>query len=114
MLELEIVAPNGRRLTDAALVDTGADTSAFPLHWMRRLGIYKKDCRKRQFDTAGGCADQWSFADGVEAIILGQRVTLRAVFVDAPVALLGRDDFLASFRVNFDQRAQLFTVEPYV
>jgi predicted aspartyl protease len=113
MVDLEVIAPTGHRLVDAALVDTGADCSAFPLHWMRRLGIRKKDCLVRTFETAGGPAKQWRFRDGLQAVILGRRIGLEACFVDTPVALLGREDFLAHFRVSFDQRQCRFTIRPY-
>jgi hypothetical protein len=110
MLPLEIIGLDGRRHSDSALIDTGADSSAFPLFWMKLLGIRKKDCRKQDFTSAGGTADQWNFRDGLTAIILGQQVQLVANFVDTPIALLGREDFLVRFRVRFDQSRQRFTI----
>ncbi len=110
---LELIGPTGLRVTDAALVDTGADVSAFPVSWMRRLKIFKKDCRRETIETAAGLGTQWRYEDGVDAIILGRRITLQATFADTPVALLGREDFLMHFRVSFDQRACRFTIRPY-
>lgn len=54
MVGLEVIGPTGLRVTDAALVDTGADVSACPVSWMRRLKIFKKDCRRETIETAAG------------------------------------------------------------
>jgi hypothetical protein len=41
-------------------------------------------------------------------------VKLYAVFSPLlPIALLGREDFMAHFKVMFDQRQRSFTLEPY-
>ena len=54
IIPLRLCGPNGAVLTDSGLIDTGADSSAFPLWIMKRFGIRKKDCRKEKFDTSGG------------------------------------------------------------
>jgi hypothetical protein len=100
-------------VTDEGLVDTGADTSAFPLWIMKKFGILKRECRQEKFDTAGGKAKQWIWEDGIDATILGKRVKLHGVFCDTPVILLGRNDFLGRFKVAFDERALSFSVTPY-
>jgi predicted aspartyl protease len=110
---IEVTGPNGKKITDSALIDTGADTSAFPLHWMRRLGVLKKNCDEQEFLTAGGCANQWNYEPGLDAVIVGRRIKLTAVFVDTPVALLGREDFMAEFEVWFDQRGSRYALRPY-
>jgi hypothetical protein len=113
IVALQVTGPNGKTISDSALLDTGADTSAFPLHWMRRLGIWKKDCTAQEFLTASGCADQWSYEPGLEAVVLDRRLRLRGVFVDTPVALLGREDFMSEFEVSFDHRHSRFSLRPY-
>lgn len=43
-----------------------------------------------------------------------ETVELVAAFSDAlPIALLGRGDFFAAFRVGFDERSQTFRLEKY-
>jgi hypothetical protein len=113
IVALQVTGPNGKTIIDSALLDTGADTSAFPLHWMRRLGIRKKDCSAQEFLTAGGCARQWSYEPGLEAVVLERCFRLYAVFVDTPVALLGRDDFMSEFELWFDHRGSRFSLRPY-
>lgn len=113
MVDLELFAPNGATLRDAALIDTGADASAFPIHWLNRLEIRKKDCRRRTVATACGPGVQWRYPERMRAKILGHDVELEAVFVDAPVALLGRADFMEYFEITFDQRARRLRARPY-
>lgn len=95
------------------MIDSGADASAFPVHWMRRLGIRKSHCRRSTFETACGQGVQWTYKHDLVAMIVGQELPLKAVFVDAPVALLGRQDFFAHFAVRFDQRNERFTLSRY-
>jgi hypothetical protein len=113
MVDLELIAPNGVTLHDAALIDTGADASAFPLYWLNRLQLRKKDCRRRAFSTAGGSAYQWRYPERMRATIMGHEVELDAVFVNTPVALLGRADFMEYFEVTFDQRGGRLHARPY-
>jgi hypothetical protein len=114
MLDVEIIGLDGRRWRDGALVDSGADRSAFPLHWLRRLGIRRTvDCRKRTFDGAGGSGTQWLYEDGIQTLIEGRRIRLAGCFVDSPVILLGREDFLCHFEVRFDQRNSRYFLRAY-
>lgn len=98
-------------LADAALIDSGASASAFPIHWMAKLGIQEEECEPQRLVTAGGRATQQHYPPGVVAEILGRTVRLEANFLKAPVALLGRSDFFKRFRVTFDQRKGYFFVE---
>lgn len=113
LIDIEVVAPDGRLWQDSALIDTGADTSAFPEHWLKRLGILKKDCEFRRFTTAGGIGKQWRHPDRLQANIAGRQLLLEACFVNTPVVLLGREDFLMHFEVAFDQRNSRFRIRPY-
>src|SRR3954469_18558293 len=103
MVPMRLKGPNGATITEAGLVDSGADTSAFPLWMMRPFGIRKRDCKKESFDAAGGTAKQWIYPEPLEALIMSRRVKLEAVFCDTPVPLLGRCDFFRRFRVTFLQ-----------
>jgi hypothetical protein len=110
---VELRGPNGAVIRDSGLVDSGADSSGFPLWIMKSFEIRKRDCREEEFETAGGPAKQWIWDDGIDATILGRRLKLHGVFCDTPVLLLGREDFFARFKVRFDERAFTFRVEPY-
>jgi hypothetical protein len=114
MIDVEVVSLDGRRWRDGALIDSGADRSAFPLHWLRRLGIRKTvDCHQRKFEGAGGPATQWHYEDGIDAVIAGRRMRLAGCFVNAPVILLGREDFLCHFEVRLDQRNSRYFLRAY-
>jgi hypothetical protein len=113
MLDVEIIGKDGNSVLDVALVDTGADVSAFPRHWRRRLGILHKECRRRSVVTASGTGFKLVYEPGVEAVILGRRLRLQATFLDTPVALLGREDFLNAFQVTFDQPAERFAIDAW-
>jgi hypothetical protein len=103
-----------------ALVDSGCDLTTFPVEWAHHLGIDFDACEKIAGLSAAGATDAddenaprvWE--PGVEAIILGRKIRLGAVFrPNLPIILLGRDDFFHTFKVSFDQRRKTFTVEPY-
>jgi hypothetical protein len=113
MVELELIGAGGQRVSDAALIDTGADKSAFPRSWMKRLGVDRKACDSHPFDSAMGTGSQLRYPDGLRAIAFGREIQLQANFVNTPVALLGREDFLNEFEVRFDQRNSRFMVWSY-
>jgi hypothetical protein len=102
-----------RVIEDFALVDTGADSSAFPLWMMSRFGVAREDCEAVEFESAAGPGKQWIWSSPITAVILDRRLSLKPVFADTPTTLLGREDFLGEFKVSFDQRASSFTLEPY-
>jgi hypothetical protein len=113
MIPVRVVGPNGKLVTDFALLDTGADTSGFPIHWMRRLGIRKKDCIRQTCQTACGMGVQWTYEPGLETVVIGRKIRLRAVFTDAPVALLGREDFMSEFEIWFYHLNSRLALRPY-
>jgi hypothetical protein len=117
LINFKLVGPNGSTVEDSGLIDTGADSSAFPLWMMDSFGISKEECEENDFDTSGGAAKQWVWQangeDSFAATILDRRVRLKAVFTDTPVPLLGRDDFLACFKVLFAQRGPWYAIRPY-
>jgi hypothetical protein len=103
-----------------ALVDTGCDVTSFPSEWAEELGIDLADCTPFAGVTAAGkdggdvAAQPRRWAQGVDALVLGQKVHLEAVFRPGlPILLLGREDFLSYFRASFDQRAKIMRLESY-
>lgn len=98
------------------LVDSGADNAMLPVEFAEHLvGIDLASCRREECNTAGGLTTQHVWPDGLDAEVQGINVTIRlkTSFSETPVFLLGRHDFFASFVVQFDQRAQQFTLETY-
>jgi hypothetical protein len=85
---------------------------------MDHLGIDVAECREEDCETAGGVIKQHIWPKGIDVEIqqLRRRVTLKAAFsagLPPQVVLLGRKDFFAEFRVEFDERAQTFSLDPY-
>lgn len=104
----DIVLPIGTY----GLVDSGADRSVLPASWAARLGIdIAEDCVAVTARTAGGQVQNFECNRGIEVVIVGQRLTLRAAFSEGvPWVLLGRDDFFHHFDVSFKHREQQFTL----
>jgi predicted aspartyl protease len=113
MIPIRLYGVGGAVVEDSALIDTGADSSAFPLSMMSRLGIQEADCDPGTFESAGGEAKKWTYRRSLNAQIAGQEIELKAVFCNTPVSLLGREDFLGRFRVGFDQRKSRYRIQPY-
>jgi len=104
-----------------ALVDSGCDVSNFPAAWAAHLGLDFEECDKFSGLTAAGKDDEddedkapRKWAPGVEAVVMGRKIHLEAVFRPGlPVILLGREDFFQEFTISFDQRAKTFRLEWY-
>lgn len=115
-IPMNLVAQDGSMLPQIyGLVDSGADCSMFPSQWAAALGIdLQQDCLGQTGETAGGESDQHVYVQGVDAIIMGRKLHLEAVFCEGlKVALLGRSDFFQEYKVFFDQRSMTFRVESY-
>jgi hypothetical protein len=97
----------------AAVVDSGASCSCFPVTYAEELGIDLSDCEQRTGGTAGGPAEQYVWHEGLATEICGVAITLSAVFASTKVPLLGRDDVFRHFRVLFDERRRTFTLTAY-
>ncbi len=104
-----------------AVVDSGCDVTSFPKGWAATLGIEFDKCDQFAGVTAAGQDDQNKpanlprrYAPGVDALVMGHKVHLEAVFRPGlPVILLGREDFFQEFKVFFDQRKKTFRLERY-
>jgi hypothetical protein len=113
VLPVVLVGPAGESPPLMALVDSGADSSLFPIQIAPLIGIDVTRCEQATGMTAGGPSSRYIWDDGLQAIILGREVRLRGVFGACPVILLGRGDFFDTFRVAFDQREKTFSLDPY-
>jgi hypothetical protein len=88
------------------IVDSGCDSTTFPLEWAERLGIDPDvDCVPQEGSTAGGATTQFVYAPGVYVLLLGKKLLLGATFAPlCPHVLLGREDFFLYFKsISFDQ-----------
>ncbi len=108
-----LAGPTGQSPPLMALVDSGADSSLFPVQIAPLIGIDVTRCEQATGMTAGGAANRYIWEDGVQATILGRDVRLRGAFGACPVILLGRGDFFDTFKVAFDQREKTFSLDPY-
>jgi hypothetical protein len=97
-----------------ALVDSGCDVTSFPSAWAEELGIDLSECAAFAGVTAAGkdgataASQPRRWAPGVDALVLGQKIHLEAVFRPGlPILLLGREDFFTYFKVSFDQKAKI-------
>jgi hypothetical protein len=114
MVDIKLFGAPGGPLSDSALLDSGADGCAFPLQWMKRLGIEMDNCDPETLETAGGPSREWTYRGVMlDLFVCGQMVPVKGVFSDTPVALLGRGDVFARFRITFDQKKQRFRMDPY-
>jgi hypothetical protein len=113
LVPFKVVGPNGAVIVDSGLVDSGADSSAFPVWMMKRFAILKRECKKEKFETSGGEGVQWIYPRNLEATIFERHMALTAIFTETPIALLGREDFFSAFRVGFDERTLTLTIDPY-
>lgn len=111
-----IVSGPKAKIPVPGLIDSGADSSMFPIEWAGHLGVDLSSCREEDCSTAGGVVKHHIWDAGLEAEVqaLGHKIRLNAAFCDGlPVVILGRNDFFAAFKVAFDQQAQTFTLEKY-
>lgn len=84
--------------------------------WAAHLGIdFMNDCAELEGRHAGGIdRSQRVYRGHIHGNLMGCKVPLSAVFnPNMPFALLGREDFFAYFKVEFDQRAQTFRLKAY-
>jgi hypothetical protein len=97
-----------------ALVDSGADSSLFPVSIAGLLGVDLASCAEIDGMTAGGVSKRFAASVPVVGDCCGKTITLNAAFEpNLPIILLGREDFFTHFKVVFDQRSRRLTVHPY-
>lgn len=99
----------------AALVDSGADRSAIPLHLAIAVGVTYDPAKPTLSQGAGGKFEQFEATSEVllQSEIGPIKLDRPTLNGHIPLILLGRNDFFASYRVKFDQRAGLMEIEPY-
>jgi hypothetical protein len=92
-----------------ALVDSGADSSTFPVAMMGVLGVSLSQCVEGQCTTPAGPAPMYTYPPGLRAQLDGTEVHLAGTFTPGQTVLLGRADFFSRYLlVGFNERAQTF------
>lgn len=96
-------------------MDSGADSTVFPVEFAEELGISIDACRVLEFEAADHLGTEWVWHEPLTCTFDGQLVELPAAFTNSPlgIVLLGREDFFVHYRVTIDQRDQTFTLEQY-
>lgn len=112
-IPMRLTGVNGRAFPVYALPDSGADASCFPEEWAPQLGIDLSACTKHPVNTGAGKTHHHVWDVGLMAKINGLDIELEAVFGPINVPVLGRRDFFAHFRVEFDERAHVTRLIPY-
>ena len=114
MVPIAVLGPNGEPLTDYALADTGADSTAFPLDHAVELGIsLDHDCDEQEVTTANGKGTQYVYAPGLAAVVEETQFTVTGVFTNTPVIVLGQQDFFARFHAAFCNQTETLVIRPY-
>jgi hypothetical protein len=114
MVPIAVQGPNGEPLTDYALADTGADSTAFPLDRAVELGIsLENDCVEEEVTTANGVGTQFVYKSGFAAMIEETQFAVTGVFTDTPVIVLGQQDFFARFHASFCSQTETLVIRPY-
>lgn len=104
-----------------ALIDSGCDATSFPTDWAAELGIDFDACTPINGITAAGKDEDqdeslWPrvWEPGVDALFLGQKIHLNAVFRPGLVpVLLGREDFFNHFMVRIDNPRKRFWLKSH-
>lgn len=106
MVPIAVQGP-GEPLTDFALADTGADSTAFPVDRAVELGIsLTEDCRREEVITANGTGTQYVYPPGLSALIEETEFAVTAIFTETPVIILGQQDFFSRFHAIFCSRTE--------
>jgi hypothetical protein len=116
-LNIRLRGADGRLQPETpAIIDSGADVSTFPGEWAKSLGITLDltCCEEKTARTASGTTTVWCYPQGIHVSIEGVEHFLKADFChELEVPLLGRRDFFSKYKVCFDERKKVFTLEAY-
>ena len=103
----------GRAFTTVALVDSGADVSAFHTAWAHLLGAQLHSTDAQAVDGIGGMVAAWYLQ--LHLVVGGRRFPGRIACTDAvgfDVGILGRDSFFLAFAVGIDEAGKRVLYRP--
>lgn len=97
------------------LIDSGADFSLFPLSDAIRFGINLKQLKKVNVEAADGDFFHVHKTE-VKAKLGGKEFILPIAFSDKPnlTVVIGREGFFETFKIEFDERAEVVTLKSYI
>jgi len=82
--------------------------------WASILGIDLDDCSKVKVSTGSGVTYHSEWDGSLVITAAGRNVLVpRPRFAPVPFVILGRSDFFAAFRVEFDERARVTRLTAY-
>lgn len=115
MVPVILVGPEGDKLYEWGVVDTGSDHTNVPLELMAELGVELNKCEMEDAMFDGAVAPYPRYMEGVEMRVAGSwKITVRPHFLPAfRFVLLGREDFAAAFKMTFDERGRKLLLEAY-
>lgn len=113
---LAVILVNGNLIWPCyAIVDSGADDCVFPASFAARIGLNLASGRHYPFRGAGGGDQDAHFFDIQFVIPNVTRYRLAVGFTPAlegaGIGLLGQNGFFSRFRVGFNLRRGLFTLD---
>ncbi len=114
MLEIELFT-NGKSITIAALVDSGADGCLFNIGYAQELGLNLKRAKTKSYTGISGPPIAGYILDvSLRVKHIDKIVTIPIAFVESQNvdALLGQTGFFDAFRIKFEKDHNLFEVNP--
>lgn len=103
----------GRSFATVALVDSGADVSAFHTVWAHLPGLPLDPAQAHSVGGVGGRVDAWYLT--IQLAVGGKRFPARVAFTAAirpNVGILGRDSFFMAFAVGIDEAGKRVLYRP--
>jgi len=104
---------NGINQLILGIVDSGADKSCLPLGYISQLGYDAASLTAQPMGQAGGITNSFVASAPCDAVVPGlpnSEFQIRPTFTDGQFVLWGRDDFMHSFDVLFEQSQNRFTL----
>ena len=93
------------------LVDSGAERSVCSVTIAQEAGINVAQFPVRQVRGVGGI--RAARLCPMDVTILGRRVPIEMLVIEADLVLLGRHEVFRAFQFGFDERANVLLVDPY-
>lgn len=114
--EIEVtICHAGREARTLGVLDTGSSITCIPIEWADELGVDLDGAEQISAALASGAVETVISPTPIQIEIAGQLIDLAGpAFVPGLHRLvLGRADIFRRFRVTFDERALLMTLDPY-
>jgi hypothetical protein len=115
---MNVTGINGRSGPVPGIVDSGADTTSFPIEYAQLMGYTPATLETETFSQAAGTASGYRATLPCTAVVPevpGTVVSMTPSFVPgAQMVLWGRTDFMRVFDVHISESNQHFTITALV